>query len=1314
MRPAIFCLRLLLLGLFLVPFGSEAATKYWIGGTAGNFNDGTRWSTASGGANNTTAPGAADLATFDGNGLGNCAMTATVNVAGISIVSGYTGTITQNAGIGVTVGASNYNQAAGTFAGGNAAIAMNGTFTLSGGTFTSTSGTLTTGSNWTKSAGTFNHNSGTVQFFNANSQSLTLTGTHTFNNVTIGGAWTGDVLTIANGGGAGGVVTTSTQTVSGTLNFAGSACCGNPVVINGNTIVAQGNIVQGSAGASGTTALTISGAGAQSLTGGGAGAYLLPLTINKSSYGSTLTLVGTIGTAANWTYTAGTIAAGTSTVQFFNANSQSLTLTGSHTLNNVTIGGAWTGDVLTIAANASRVPSTLTVSGTLNFAGSACCGNPVTINGGTIAAQGDIVQGSAGATGTTALTISGAGAQSLTGGGAGAYLLPLNINKPSGTLTLVGTIGTAANWTYTAGTLAAGTSTVQFFNANSQSLTITNSHTLNNVTIGGAWTGDVLAIASTSINVPATLTVSGTLNFAGSACCGNPVTINGGAIAAQGNVIQGSAGATGTTLVTFSGTGAQTWTSSGGQIPGATVTVNKSSGTVTLGSNVAANTGSQALSISAGTLDQGASYSLTTGAVSLGLNGVWTNTGSGGVTLGGDVLNKGLVTFSGGGAGCGADVILIRSSVSGTQRLWNTGGNNGTFSMEDVDVKDQGGSTAITAYSSTQGTNVGVNWTFNAGCSSVVTPGGFNAYETATAAGAITGVIKTKIAGSGVSLDLIVLNPAKNAIQTTFTGTVRVEVLDSSDNSAALDANNCRSTWTSLQTLAPDIALVAGDNGRKTISLTQANSYRDARLRITYPAGAPTVTGCSTDNFAIRPSAFASFSATDLDWASAGTTRSLASVATSGGNVHKAGQPFTVRATAVNASAATTTNYTGSALSTVTACVGAACSVAPGAVTLTATAVAGAISAPATYSEAGSFSLQLNDATFAAVDAADGSTAVERTISSPVLTVGRFVPDHFDLTSLATPVLRTFGSASCGARSFTYLGQPFGYATVPQATVLARNASGTTTANYSGALWKLTGAAITQSYTPTPASPTVDTSAATLPALTSNGNGTGLLATASGDLLKLTRPAAVLAPFNANIALAWSAQDATEAAVTGNGTISTTTPLTFSSIAFDAGAQMRFGVLHAAPAYGSELVDLPVQVDAQYWDGLRMATNSADQCTALPAGVAAMSNYQRNLAACKTAIAAAPATLSNGRSFLKLAKPGAGNGGSVDLGVQLGATASGQTCTTVGGATTAAATAALSWLQGKWNGAAAYDQNPSTRASFGLYRSPLVYQRENY
>ena len=55
---------------------ANAAIKYWIGAGAGNFNNNTRWSLSSGGPNNTTAPGAADLATFNGSGLGDDTITA--------------------------------------------------------------------------------------------------------------------------------------------------------------------------------------------------------------------------------------------------------------------------------------------------------------------------------------------------------------------------------------------------------------------------------------------------------------------------------------------------------------------------------------------------------------------------------------------------------------------------------------------------------------------------------------------------------------------------------------------------------------------------------------------------------------------------------------------------------------------------------------------------------------------------------------------------------------------------------------------------------------------------------------------------------------------------------------------------------------------------------------------------------------------------------------------------------------------------------------------------------------------------------------
>ncbi len=593
-------------------------------------------------------------------------------------------------------------------------------------------------------------------------------------------------------------------------------------------------------------------------------------------------------------------------------------------------------------------------------------------------------------------------------------------------------------------------------------------------------------------------------------------------------------------------------------------------------------------------------------------------------------------------------------------------------------------------------------------------PGGFNAFESGTASGSITGVIHTKIAGAPFTLDVVALDAAHTAVLPGFTGSVKVELLDGSNNSGALDAGGCRASWAPLPGNTPTtLVFAAADAGRKTVTLSEANAWRDLRVRISTPAsGTATTVACASDDFANRPASFAAFAASDADSANAGTTRTLANATATGGNAHQAGRPFTVRASAVNGANVTTSNYAGTATSVITACAGSACLGSAGTLTLTATAVAGVIDRSASYDEVGSFALQLVDSSFAAVDAADGSSAAERLIASPVIVVGRFVPDHFDLVLLAAPTLRTFGSNSCAARSFTYLGQPFGYGTVPQATVLARNAAGATTANYRGALWKVTPAA--QSWAALPASPALDLSATTPPVLTSNNNGSGLLAAQASDQLRFTRPTnAPVAPFNAAIALTWSVSDASEAAVPGNAAI-TGTSLQFANIAFDAGAQFRYGVLRLVPAYGSELVDLPVLAEAQYWDGVRMATNSADQCTAVPAGSVALGNYQRNLSACKTAVAATTPTLANGRAFLRLAKPGNGNAGSVDLALQLGASAAGQTCLAVGAAPTAAAAANLPWLQGKWSGASAFDQNPATRASFGQYRSPFIYQRESY
>jgi hypothetical protein len=67
----------------------------------------------------------------------------------------------------------------------------------------------------------------------------------------------------------------------------------------------------------------------------------------------------------------------------------------------------------------------------------------------------------------------------------------------------------------------------------------------------------------------------------------------------------------------------------------------------------------------------------------------------------------------------------------------------------------------------------------------------------------------------------------------------------------------------------------------------------------------------------------------------------------------------------------------------------------------------------------------------------------------------------------------------------------------------------------------------------------------------------------------------------------------------------------------------------------------------------------------------------------------------------------------VDISLQLGTSATGSTCVGTGSSATAASAGSLTWLQGKWSGSS-YDQNPSARASFGQYKSPLIYLRESF
>lgn len=222
-----------------------------------------------------------------------------------------------------------------------------------------------------------------------------------------------------------------------------------------------------------------------------------------------------------------------------------------------------------------------------------------------------------------------------------------------------------------------------------------------NLSVGNSGAGTVTFSASSftaAVNIAGNVTID----------AGSAFTAGSNTNSVGGNWTNNGAFNASSSTVSFNGAGLQT-------IGGASatafnnLTINKATGTALLGADASAN----ALSVQSGTFSQGSAANVTAGTATVAANGVWINSGTGDLNLGGAVSNAGTIAFDANGAGCGADDILIRSTVSGFQRAWS---GFGTFTMSDVDVKDQSGTAIITVNSGTDSGTNGLNWLFVPTC----------------------------------------------------------------------------------------------------------------------------------------------------------------------------------------------------------------------------------------------------------------------------------------------------------------------------------------------------------------------------------------------------------------------------------------------------------------------------------------------------------------------------------------------------------------------------------------------------------------------
>ena len=546
----------------------------------------------------------------------------------------------------------------------------------------------------------------------------------------------------------------------------------------------------------------------------------------------------------------------------------------------------------------------------------------------------------------------------------------------------------------------------------------------------------------------------------------------------------------------------------------------------------------------------------------------------------------------------------------------------------------------------------------------------------------------TKLVGVGFSVDIIALN-SSNGISSAYTGTVTVKLVDASTGGGIC----------SSMLVLQNISVTSFKSGRMTVSLTYSNAARNVRIRVNDASAG--VTACSTDNFSIRPTGFTSINSTMTNSSSVGTPSAVAgsgafAMTADTGLAGYDGTPK-IDNTALQAHSGAIQN--GNLIGVFAA------------------ASSGAASASSLiYTEVGNFRMLgsiptigdnlargIYDDSFTAVDAGDCTNDFSNTltggkygckfgITANSAYFGRFYPASFTLT------ISSLIPACSAVSGFTYMGQSF----TATATIQALNGASTPliTKNYNG----------------------IYANGTALFAAVNNNNGVDLSSrltipagTWTAGIYTLNTTAAIFSlPTTAIADASWGPFDgmligvriADPDGITLNARdMNPTTSGTCISCthkALSAATRMRLGRLRMSNAYGSELLTLPIPIEAQYWSSTYYSINTLDSCTNIPASSFIYSNFQAPLTACATHTSLT-GVMSNGRATNNLTAPGSGNSGSVNLSINTSTSASGSTCTS-GGPAVPATAANFSW----------FVNSPSAKATFGIRKTKLIYLRENF
>lgn len=685
----------------------------------------------------------------------------------------------------------------------------------------------------------------------------------------------------------------------------------------------------------------------------------------------------------------------------------------------------------------------------------------------------------------------------------------------------------------------------------------------------------------------------------------------------------------------------------------------------------------------------------------------------------------------------------VETSINGTAVLTTTAGtlsnsvvsfNNGvaTATLSLPGGADGANAAVSLSAESTSASNPrrccpdGVNCAAANSCSTTFNRAGFiiaAIASSATSAGGAAVALPPQTAGTasnGYYLRAVRSNTSTQACEAAVTGSRNVNWAYRCNDPATCSGSNLMTVTTSTPTV------IQRNNASASASYTAVpmvfDAYGNAPFSFTFAdvgqvtlltslgvsvgsAGTDTLTG-SSGVFVTKPAGF------------------TVTTSASSGAFAKAGAPFAARITAVTSSGATTPNFGKEA--------------APEGVLLKATLVAPIPAAPASsvtgtvgnatvaggaftngvanvnnlsYSEVGIMKLtgSVADADYLGGGDTSGAASAD---------IGRFTPFGFTAT-LPAPVQRVDrGCPAASPSAFTYLDENFQL----KFTLSAVNAQGNVTRNYAGAFANLAlGVPANFNLAGVDTATGTRFTGARLGAVVSAGAwpvvGDAAAGTAVVTLnVAAMRGAAPDGPFTGRFGIA--ALDTDNVGMFAFD-LDTDPAVAGSDRSLVGQIPLRYGRLRLQNGMAAINRPLTLPLTAQYWDSgtNTFKTNNLDSCTSITASNLSFGNFRKTLVNADAAMTATT-SLAAGSGVITLAAPGNGHLGSMDIAIALDTATPpvDQSClAATGWAPPKPATqgAKLTGLRGGW---CAANNDPSARATWGLYRGSdgVVFQRENY